>query len=128
MNNFEQATKIKLRFSSLQMSGLSVEDLWDLPLTSKTRSSLDGVAKVANKEIKDAEEESFVVAKSTANTVSQLKLDIVKHIIAVKLAEKEAAVNASANKAKREKIMSIIAEKEDESLAGLSVEDLKKML
>ena len=39
---FKQATKLKLRFSSVR-GDLTVEDLWDLPLTSKSNLSLDGV-------------------------------------------------------------------------------------
>ena len=114
MNNFEFAAKNKLRFTSGLML-LATEDLWDLPLTSRSRSSLDGVAKWLSREIKDAEEESFVVAKSSASATLTIKLDIVKYIIAVKLEEKETKAGAVAKKAQREKIMGMIAKKEDES-------------
>ena len=39
---FKQAAKAKLRFPSSK-GELRVEDLWDLPLTSKTGPSLDSL-------------------------------------------------------------------------------------
>ena len=51
-----------------------------------------------------------------------------KRAIKVKLAELEASRKASENKAKKEKIMGIIAEKQDESLAGKSIAALTKMI
>lgn len=123
---FEQASKMKLRFATAK-GLISVEDLWDLPLTSHT-TSLDNIARGLNRQIKDTEEESFVVKHTTANTELHLALDILKHIIAIKITEKEARKVASQNKVEREKIMSAISDAEDTVLKGSSVEDLKKML
>lgn len=126
---FEKATRQQLRFNS-KKGLLSVEDLWTLPL--KTNSSnqvdLDEVAKTVHQELKSSEEVSFVAPVTASNTTAQLKMDIVKHIIAVKLAEKEVAEKAREAKEKKQKIMSIIAQKQDEALVNSSVEDLQKML
>lgn len=124
---FEKASRMKLRFETGVVGNLNVEDLWDLPLVN-SKVSLDLLAKKLNKEIKENEEESFVVERSTANTTLKLKFDIVKHIIKVKLEEKEASEKAVKNKAKKEKIMTIIAAKEDETLTNMSVEDLQALL
>ncbi len=55
-------------------------------------------------------------------------MDIVKHIIAVKLVERDAAQKLRETKEKKEKIMEAIARKQDESLANSSIEDLQRML
>lgn len=124
---FEKASRKKLRFETLK-GNLTAEDLWDLPLLTRGNGlSLDNIAKGLNKQIKEADEDSFVVEKSTANTTLELKFDIVKYIIKVKLEEKEIRENLLAKKAQKEKILSIISKKEDESLENTSLEDLKKM-
>jgi len=127
MNIFEQATRLNLRFGSAK-GNLTVEDLWKLPLLSESGASLDEVAKYYNKMMKETNEESFVVKKSIKNNIAELKLDIAKHIIKVRLDEDEASANAVLAKAKKQKIMAIIADKQDEGLKGQSVEDLQKML
>lgn len=126
---FEKATRQQLRFNT-KKGLLSVEDLWTLPLKASFNAQvdLDEVAKAVHQELKTSEEISFVAPVSASNTTAQLKMDIVKHIIAVKLAEKEAAEKAREVKEKKQKIMSIIAQKQDESLMNSSVEDLQKML
>lgn len=126
---FEKATRQQLRFNS-KKGLLSVEDLWTLPLknNSSNQVDLDEVAKAVHQELKASEEVSFVAPVTASNTTAQLKMDIVKHIIAVKLAEKEVAEKAREVKEKKQKIMSIIAQKQDEALVNSSVEDLQKML
>lgn len=53
---FELATRQKLRFASPK-GLLTVEDLWDLPMTGNT--SLDSVSKLANRDVKVSAEESL---------------------------------------------------------------------
>lgn len=124
---FEQATRIKLRFETTR-GMVSAEDLWDLPLTSRNGVSLDDLAKQLNKKLKESEEESFVVKRSTVNAQLQLQFDIVKHVIDVRLQEKETSKKASDLKQKKEKLLALRAEKEDENLKSLSTEDIDKML
>lgn len=123
---FEKASRLKLRFDSVR-GNLSVEDLWDLPLTNGDLS-LDEVAKVVIKKLKETEDGGFIKKKTTENSKLELKLDILKHIRDVKLSESEEAENRAANKAKKEKIMEILVEKEDNSLKRKSKADLEKML
>lgn len=126
MDGFEQATRLKLRFDTAK-GQLSTEDVWDLPLTSANGVSLDGLAKQLNKAVKESAEESFVVKKTKANAELELRFDIVKHIIAVRLKEAEDRANEAAVKAKKARILDIIANKEDDELASLPVSELKKM-
>ena len=120
-NIFEFASRNKVRFPFKGM--ISVEDLWDLSLTN-----LDSIYKTLNKQVKQLEEESLLATKSNVDTELEVQIAIVKHIVSVKLAEKEAAEKASVKKAQKQKIMSIIATKQDEALQNSSIDDLKKML
>ena len=119
---FETATRQKLRFTTVQ--GLAtVEDLWDLPLTSKNKASLDGAARTIAKDLREAGEESFVEA-STANTTLELKLAIVKQIIATKLEERDTRKNASDKQERNATIMAIIAKKQNAALEDKSIDEL----
>jgi hypothetical protein len=126
MNLFEQASRLSIRFTTPK-GFLMVEDLWDLPLTSTTgAANLDSIAKGLNKQLKEADTESFVVKAKALDTILQLKFDIVKHIIEVRLEENETAKTAKDKKEKKQKLLSLIAQKQDEKLLGLSLEDLQK--
>ena len=118
---FEFATRNKVRFPFKGM--ISVEDLWDLSLTN-----LDSIYKILNKQVKQSEEESLLTTKSSVDTELEVQIEIIKHIVSVKLKEQEAREKAAAKNAQKQKIMSIIATKEDEALQNSSVEDLRKML
>lgn len=119
---FEQASRVKLRFK-LSNGVVSTEDLWDLSL-----ESLDSLARQLNKTIKDEEEISFIKEKSSANKLTELRFEIVKHIIAVKLAEREKAQDAAIKSERKQAILNILANKEDEYLQSMSKEDLLKEL
>jgi hypothetical protein len=118
---FKQATKEKFRFSTGR-GNITVEDLWDLPL-----NEIDVLAKKLNREVKDSAEESFI-AKRTAETKRlEARFEIVKAVIKERLEDIEVQESRVREKAKKERILSIIADKEDEELAGKSVEELKGM-
>ena len=120
-NIFEYAVRNKVRFPFKGM--ISVEDLWDLSLTN-----LDSIYKTLNKQVKQSEEESLLTTKTSVDTELEVQIAIIKYIVSVKLEEQEAREKAAAKKAQKQKIMSIIATKEDEALQNSSVEDLRKML
>lgn len=122
MENFEKATKVKLRFSTTR-GQLSVEDLWDLNL-----ESLDGIAKSVNKKLKEESEESFISTKTKSNTELELKLDILKHVISVKLAEKEAKAERAERNAKLSTLKGLLEQKQFDELGQKSSEDIKKMI
>lgn len=119
---FVKASRLKLRFSTSK-GLISVEDLWDLPLTA-----LDTIAKNLNKEVKESAEESFIKMKTSASTLATLRFEIVKHIIEVKLNEAEAAQKRAENKERKAQILALIAEKQNKELSEKSVADLMKEL
>jgi hypothetical protein len=125
---FEKASRLKIRFQSPK-GPLLVEDLWDLPLRSDTgKANLDDIARGLNRILKDKEDESFVAPTVRTDDELQLKFDIVKHVIVTRLAENEAASKAKENAERKQKILGIIAAKQDEALAKMSVEELSKMV
>ena len=127
-NLFLQATREKFRFQS-NKGDLSVEQLWDLPLTSRTGFDLDTVAKAVNADLKASNEESFVnVNNNPAVSRLQAKLEVVKAIIEVKLAQAEATKKRAEKAAERQRLMEVLHSKKDQELQGLSVEEIERRL
>lgn len=125
---FEKAARTKLRFPS-NRGDLSVEQLWDLPLTSKTGFDLDTIAREVNQSLKASTEDSFVTVRvNPQKTRFELSLDILKHIIQVKLAEADATAMAAARKAEKNRLIEILDQKKDQDLLGLSTEELQKKI
>lgn len=124
---FEQATRNKVRFETPQ-GMLTVEDLWDIPLTSaRGRANLDDIARALHRKIKETETESFVIKAPKADELTQLKFELVKHVIDVRLAENAAAEQLRLNREKKQQLLALIAQKENEQLQGHTLEELKAM-
>lgn len=120
-NMFEVATRNKFRFPFKGL--ISVEDLWELSV-----DNLDSIFKSLNSEMKKTKEESLLSTKTREDEVLETKIEIVKYIVSVKLAEKEQRERAFLNKERNQKIMDIIAAKKDAELHNMSIEELEKML
>ena len=118
---FEIATRTKMRFP---FKGLvSVEDLWDLSVRD-----LDGIFKTLNAQVKKSQEESLLATKTKEDGTLAIQIEIVKHIVGVKLAEAEAAKKSKEISVQKQKIMEIIAAKKDADLQNKSIEELQAML
>lgn len=128
---FEQASRERIRFQT-QVGAVSVEDLWDLPLSSKTnKPNLDDIAKGLYKELKNTEDAvSFVNKPATSSKTNrtQLMFEIVMHIINVRMEENAVAAKTRETAEKLQKIMEILADREENTLKTASTEDLNKML
>jgi hypothetical protein len=125
---FERASRLKLCFDS-KVGAIKVEDLWDLPLQSKAgRVNLDDLARGLHKQLKNDDDVSFVESERKSDETIQLKFDIVKHVIDVKLAENKILAEQKDRAARKQRLMEILANKKDQSLQDMSVEDLEKEL
>jgi len=125
---FEKASKQKLRFESTK-GLLTTEDLWDLPLSSRSGFDLDSVAKAVNQKLKAEVEESFVqtITNSAANQLN-LKLEILKHIIADKQVKAREAEQRVLQAQARQKLEDVLAKKKDSELENLSIEEIQARL
>lgn len=118
---FIKATREKMRFPYKGQA--TVEDLWDLSMTE-----LDKIYKTLNAQQKRAQEDSLLDTKSEEDEELAVQIGIVKYIFTVKQEEKKAAETAKERKEQKQKIMAILASKQDEALHGKSIEELEKML
>jgi hypothetical protein len=118
---FEVAARTKMRFPFKGM--VSVEDLWDLSV-----QNLDSVFKALNSEMKQVKEESLLDTRTKQDKELDLKIEIVKHIVGVKLEEESIRLKAKAQKEQKQKILEILSAKQDESLQSKSIEELNNML
>lgn len=120
-NMFEIATRCKLRFPFKGM--ISVEDLWDLSLVN-----LDSIFKTLNSQKRQENEESLLVTKSKEDETLSVMIEIVKYIVSEKIAEDNAILIARERKEKKQKIMEIIASKQDADLQTKSIDELTSMI
>lgn len=128
MSIFEKASINKLRFPSIK-GDLTTEQLWDVPLTSKTGFDLDTIAKGVNAGLKAATEDSFVsVRVNPAKDTLELAMEILKHIIAAKLHQADVLRSAAARAEERKKLVAILGQKQDEALHSLTPEEIQKRL
>lgn len=126
-NIFAEATRKKVRFAT-NVGNISVEDLWDLPLTTTKRDGvdLDTVSQIVLDEQEGSKRKSLVNPPSEKNSLLDLKVEILTFVIDVKTKEKETKELETANKEKLEKLKAIREKKQDASLEGLSLEEIDK--
>ena len=120
-NLFEIATRNRYRFNYKGV--MTVEDLWSLRV-----EDLDAIFKMLNRQKKTADEDSLLATKSAEDQDLANKIDIVRYIVSVKLAEAADRVSAAEKKAQRDKILEIVAKKKDKALEDMGIEDLMKKL
>ena len=131
INLFEYATRYDVRFQTVK-GVITVGQLWDLPLRSAKQPGfdLDTVARTVNDELEKLTTESFVDdgGDSSDRKHYQIALDIVKHIIAVKKQENAERLDDSRRAAEKERLTAILADKQDNQLKDLSVEEIQARL
>lgn len=120
-NLFEMATRKKFRFPF--RGQISVEDLWDLSV-----QNLDTVFKALNAESKQVKEESLLATKSAEDAILDAKIAIVKHIVKTKLEEAEQRTKNAEKREQRQKLLGLIADKENAALQDKSIDELKAMV
>lgn len=129
-NIFEQASRLRLRFDTPK-GALSAEDLWDLPLTATAgKANLDDIARGLNRELKASVDElSFVTPPPVkTDTTKALSFEIVKHIIAVRVKERDDAQHAAEARDKKQRLLELIDRKKNLELEGKTVEELQALV
>lgn len=120
-NMFAVAVRNKFRFP--YKGAISVEDLWDLSV-----QQLDSIFKTLKSQEKKAKEESLLETRTPEDEILTAKIEIVKYIVATKLNEAKQAERAKAMRDQKQKILGILAEKQDESLRSKTPDELLAML
>lgn len=126
INIFEKAARVGLRLDSTR-GQLSVEDLWKLPLTGNNLS-LDGLAVDLFEQLQKTSTKSFVNKVVEDKSFLQLKFDIVKHIIDVKVEERDKVKKAKEAAAERAKLMDALANRQQDKYNNMSEDDILKRL
>lgn len=122
-NIFEKASRLKIRFSTAR-GLLSTEDLWRLPLTGTV--SLDSIAIDLDQQIKATATTSFVNTEKKPDVELQVAFEIVKHVIKVRQTENEARNNAALRRARKQRLLEVLEDKQNKALSDKSVEDLQR--
>lgn len=124
---FEIASRKKLRVKT-SIGELTVEQLWDLPLTSTRGVNLDDIAIRLSQEI--TKQQLSFVSDNAKKEDADLKVlfDIVIHIIEVRKNEVKAAQEKASNLSMLKMLKELRAEKQTESLKSLSQEELDKKI
>ena len=118
---FEIAVRNKFRFPF--KGAISVEDLWDLSV-----QQLDSIFKTLKSQEQKAQEESLLETRTPEDEVLKIKIEIIRHIVTVKLDEANQAERAKETRDQKQKILGILAEKQDEDLRNKTPEELRAML
>ena len=118
---FEVAVRNKFRYPFKGV--ISVEDLWDLSV-----QQLDGIFKTLKSQEKKAQEESLLDTRTPEDEALKTKIDIIRYIVNVKLDEAKQAEHAKENRDQKQKILGILAEKQDADLRNKTPEELQAML
>lgn len=134
MNIFERAARSKLRYPSVK-GELTTEDLWDLPLIASARATrdvkvdLDTIARSVSVTLRGMDQDSFVELKPDPRKgILELQLEILKHIIASKVADQQAA-QTRADKAEQRRILTeALAQKETAEVGAMSKEEILSKL
>ena len=118
---FKVATKKKYRFN--YKGQVTVEDLWDLSV-----EELDKIYKNLKSLQKNASEESLLQTATKEDKEVNNKIEIIKTIVTDKLAAKDRAMKAASQRARNQRILEIMADKQDAALKEKSIEELQDML
>jgi hypothetical protein len=114
---------LKLRFDTTK-GWVSTEDLWELSLTT-----LDKIGMNLRKLLRETSEEvSLITTKEKKDKELQLKFDVVKYIIDIKVKERVEAKAASERSAKKQQLLGILARKQDAELENKTPEELTAMI
>jgi len=118
---FEKASRLSVRYK-VHNGIINTEDLWGLGL-----SVLDLLARDLDTALRASGRRSFI-NENNKDEVLELKFEIVKHIIGVKLQEATDAKEEVVTRETRDKILNILEDKKYEKLKGMSRKELLKEL
>lgn len=120
MDIYKQANRLGLRFNT-NRGVLATEQLFQLSLTD-----LDALA--VSLEVSQAGKKSFIRETSQDDEIAKLKFDVALDVLNTIMKEQKDAREMLQNKRKNEKILALIAEKQEGALKEKTIEELEAML
>jgi hypothetical protein len=123
MSIFAKAAKEKVRFNYHGL--ITTEDLFDLNM-----ETLDFMYREVHKKLKDQSGDGLIndVSINVDVELLQLQLDLIKYVFEYKKASLENEKAARDRNRKKQRLMEIIASKQDKALEDKSVDELMKMI
>lgn len=127
---YKKAAQVKLRIQTCK-GLLSVEDVWGLSLANLD-ASIRSLAPLVKKYQTEDSDLDFLSSnsdtKSEEISLLELSFEILKDVYITKKEEANAKAKARETKEFNQKIMSLIAEKQENSLKDKSIEELMAMI
>lgn len=120
MDIYKQANRLGLRFNT-NRGVLATEQLFQLSL-----ADLDTLA--VSLEVSQAGKKSFIRETSQDDEIAKLKFDVALDVLNTIMKEQKDAREMLQNKRKNEKILALIAEKQEGALKEKTIEELEAML
>ena len=127
---YKKAAQVKLRIQTCK-GLLSVEDIWGLSLANLDASIRSLAPLVKKYQTEDSDLDFLSSNSGTKNeeiSLLELSFEILKDVYITKKEEANAKAKARETKEFNQKIMSLIAEKQENSLKDKSVEELMAMI
>lgn len=119
---YKEALQKKLRFKT-NKGMITTEDLFDLSL-----QNLDTLAIMLDKKISEAPKKSFIEELPAKENDDELRFNIVKDVINIKLKARKDNINKAQADAQKKRILEILAKRNDEELEKKSTEELRAMI
>lgn len=120
-NLFEIASRAKYRY--VFKGVITTEDLWDLSV-----QQLNEIFKSLRAEQRKAVEDSLLADPTPEDDILENKIAIIRYIVSVKLDDAKRAGQAKEIADRRQKLLSILEDKQDEELKSKTPEELQAML
>lgn len=124
MNIFEQASREKLRFES-DKGLIATEGLWSFSV-----EKLNSMAVAVYNELKQYSETSFMrnTTKAAGQAAQELRLEILKHILAAKEKEAEDRNEAATRRAKKAVLQEALLVKQNQAIQNMTKEEIEAEL
>ena len=119
---YKEALQKKLRFKT-NKGMITTEDLFDLSL-----QNLNTLAIMLDKKISEAPKKSFIEELPTEENDDELRFNIVKDVINIKLKARKDNIDKAQANAQKKRILEILAKRNDEELEKKSTEELRAMI
>lgn len=120
-NIFETATRYRFRYPYKGV--INTEDLWDLDVVQ-----LNEIYKTLKAEERKTKEDSLLASTTRSDSILGAKIDIVRRIVEVKLNDAKRATFEKEKAERKQQLMAVLAEKQNEELKSKSTDELRQMI